>query len=185
VDVTQEQAVEGARLCGINLLAQMAAALDGDLDRVVRVVKLGGFVQAGPDFIAVPATQTATVNAQGAIVATLPIANVRDIVSSAINLNQLCMWWLGRMIYAGCTPKRCAYSRCSFKGSAHAWLGLPQPPVTSRRASWIRKSARAARGGFEQGHAALRHDDDAAVGGGGHGIDGSGHTTASGESSRT
>ena len=55
VDVTQEQAVEGARLCGINLLAQMAAALDGDLDRVVRVVKLGGFVQAGPDFVAVPA----------------------------------------------------------------------------------------------------------------------------------
>jgi len=55
VDVTQQQAVEGARLCGINLLAQMAAALDGDLDRVVRVVKLGGFVQAGPDFIAVPA----------------------------------------------------------------------------------------------------------------------------------
>ncbi|MBB5744746.1 RidA family protein [Brevundimonas variabilis] len=55
VDVTQEQAVEGARLCGINLLAQMAAALDGDLDRVVRVVKLGGFVQAGPEFTAVPA----------------------------------------------------------------------------------------------------------------------------------
>ncbi len=55
VDVTQDQAVEGARLCGINLLAQMSAALDGDLDRVVRVVKLGGFVQAGPDFTAVPA----------------------------------------------------------------------------------------------------------------------------------
>lgn len=55
VDVTQEQAVEGARLCGINLLAQMSAALDGDLDRVVRVVKLGGFVQAGPAFTAVPA----------------------------------------------------------------------------------------------------------------------------------
>ncbi len=55
VDVTQEQAVEGARLCGINLLAQMSAALDGDLDRVVRVVKLGGFVQAGPEFTAVPA----------------------------------------------------------------------------------------------------------------------------------
>ena len=55
VDVTQDQAVEGARLCGINLLAQMSAALDGDLDRVVRVVKLGGFVQAGPYFTAVPA----------------------------------------------------------------------------------------------------------------------------------
>ena len=55
VDVTPEQANAGARLCGINLLAQMSAALDGDLDRVVRVVKLGGFVQAGPGFTAGPA----------------------------------------------------------------------------------------------------------------------------------
>lgn len=55
VDVTQEQAVEGARLCGVNLLAQIGAALAGDLDRVVRVVKLGGFVQAGPEFTAIPA----------------------------------------------------------------------------------------------------------------------------------
>ena len=47
-DVSPEQAQAGARLCGINLLAQMNAALDGDLERVVRVVKLGGFVQAGP-----------------------------------------------------------------------------------------------------------------------------------------
>ena len=45
----------GARLCGINLLAQLNAALDGDLDRVVRIVKLGGFVQAGPGFTAIPA----------------------------------------------------------------------------------------------------------------------------------
>ena len=55
VDVTPEQAAVGARLCGINLLAQMKAALDGDLERVVRVVKLGGFVQAGPGFTAIPA----------------------------------------------------------------------------------------------------------------------------------
>jgi enamine deaminase RidA (YjgF/YER057c/UK114 family) len=55
VDVDQDAAVQGARLCGINLLAQMKAALDGDLGRVVRVVKLGGFVQAGPDFVAIPA----------------------------------------------------------------------------------------------------------------------------------
>ena len=41
-------------MSGVNLLAQMNAALDGDLDRVVRVVKLGGFVQAGPDFIDIP-----------------------------------------------------------------------------------------------------------------------------------
>jgi len=55
VDVTPEQAQAAARLCGLNLLAQISAALDGDLDRVVRIVKLGGFVQAGPDFIAIPA----------------------------------------------------------------------------------------------------------------------------------
>ena len=54
-DVTPEQAAAGARLCGINLLAQISAALDGDLERVVRIVKLGGFVQAGPGFTAIPA----------------------------------------------------------------------------------------------------------------------------------
>jgi enamine deaminase RidA (YjgF/YER057c/UK114 family) len=54
VDVDLETAQAAARLCGINLLAQMKAACDGDLDRVVRVVKLGGFVQAGADFIDIP-----------------------------------------------------------------------------------------------------------------------------------
>jgi enamine deaminase RidA (YjgF/YER057c/UK114 family) len=53
-DVTAEAAMAGARLCGINLLAQMNAALDGDLERVVRIVKLGGFVQAGEGFTAIP-----------------------------------------------------------------------------------------------------------------------------------
>lgn len=53
-DVDAEQARRAARLCGINLIAQMKAACDGDLDRVVRVVKLGGFVQAGPDFFDIP-----------------------------------------------------------------------------------------------------------------------------------
>ncbi|MDQ1193132.1 enamine deaminase RidA (YjgF/YER057c/UK114 family) [Brevundimonas vesicularis] len=55
VDVTPEQALEAARLCGLNLIAQIKGACDGDLDRVVRIVKLGGFVQAGPDFTAIPA----------------------------------------------------------------------------------------------------------------------------------
>ncbi|MES2894415.1 MAG: RidA family protein [Pseudomonadota bacterium] len=53
-DVDAETAKAAARLCGINLLAQMKAACDGDLDRVVRVVKLGGFVQAGPGFFEIP-----------------------------------------------------------------------------------------------------------------------------------
>ena len=53
-EVDAETAKRAARLCGVNLIAQMKAACDGDLDRVVRVVKLGGFVQAGPDFIDIP-----------------------------------------------------------------------------------------------------------------------------------
>lgn len=53
-DVDMETAKAAARLCGINLIAQMKAACDGDLDRVVRVVKLGGFVQAGPAFLEIP-----------------------------------------------------------------------------------------------------------------------------------
>ena len=55
VDVTPEQAAAAARLCAINLIAQIKAACDGDLERVARIVKLGGFVQAGPDFEAIPA----------------------------------------------------------------------------------------------------------------------------------
>lgn len=53
-EVDFETARKAARLCGINLLAQMKAACGGDLDRVVRVVKLGGFVQAGPGFFDIP-----------------------------------------------------------------------------------------------------------------------------------
>lgn len=60
VDVTPEQAQAAARLCGLNLIAQIKAALGGDLDRVVRIVKLGGFVQAGPEFTAIPAVINGT-----------------------------------------------------------------------------------------------------------------------------
>jgi enamine deaminase RidA (YjgF/YER057c/UK114 family) len=54
VEVDLETARRAARLCGINLIAQMKRAADGDLSRVRRVVKLGGFVQAGPDFFDIP-----------------------------------------------------------------------------------------------------------------------------------
>lgn len=53
-DVDAEAARRAARLCGVNLLAQMKAACEGDLSRVKRVVKLGGFVQAGPNFFDIP-----------------------------------------------------------------------------------------------------------------------------------
>jgi enamine deaminase RidA (YjgF/YER057c/UK114 family) len=48
--VTVEQGNAAARGCGINLLAQVKAAT-GDLDKVVRVVRLGGFVNSAPDFL--------------------------------------------------------------------------------------------------------------------------------------
>lgn len=43
-----------ARLCAINLMAQLMLACEGDLDRMLRVVKLNGFVNVTPDFDAIP-----------------------------------------------------------------------------------------------------------------------------------
>ena len=48
LDVTAGAAA--ARTCAISLLAQVKSACDGDLDRLVRVVKLTGFVNSTPDF---------------------------------------------------------------------------------------------------------------------------------------
>ncbi|MBC9178426.1 RidA family protein [Pseudoroseomonas wenyumeiae] len=47
--VSVEQATAAARICLINVVAQVKAAV-GDLDRVKRVVRLGGFIAAGPEF---------------------------------------------------------------------------------------------------------------------------------------
>ena len=46
--LTIEQGREAAKLSGLNLLAQMKAACDGDLSRVQKVIKIGGFVQSLP-----------------------------------------------------------------------------------------------------------------------------------------
>jgi len=39
-----------ARQCAINLLAQVKVACDGNLDRLLKVIKLGGFVNSKPNF---------------------------------------------------------------------------------------------------------------------------------------
>ena len=49
-DLTLEEGQAAARLCGINLLAQIKAATGGDLDKVKRCVKLSVFVNAVPGF---------------------------------------------------------------------------------------------------------------------------------------
>lgn len=54
-DVDLEDGVAAARVCAINILAQLKAACGGDLSKVVRCVRLGGFVAATPDFEQHPA----------------------------------------------------------------------------------------------------------------------------------
>ncbi|MCQ8279525.1 RidA family protein [Acetobacteraceae bacterium KSS8] len=54
--VSVEAGADAARRCMVNVLAQLDAALGGDLSRVKRVVRLGGFIACTPDF-----TQHATV----------------------------------------------------------------------------------------------------------------------------
>ncbi|OUR76424.1 hypothetical protein A9Q83_14735 [Alphaproteobacteria bacterium 46_93_T64] len=49
-DFSTEEAVQCARICALNILAQVKAACGGDLDRVVRCVKLGGFVNCVDGF---------------------------------------------------------------------------------------------------------------------------------------
>lgn len=49
-DLDVEAAAKVARICAINIIAQVKAACGGDLDRVVRCVEVGGFVNCTDDF---------------------------------------------------------------------------------------------------------------------------------------
>ena len=49
-DYGVEDGQAAARLCALNIIAQVKAACGGDLDRVVRCVRLGGFVNSTADF---------------------------------------------------------------------------------------------------------------------------------------
>jgi len=49
-DLSLEDGYQAARICAINLIAQVKEACGGDLDRVKQVVKLGGFVNCTADF---------------------------------------------------------------------------------------------------------------------------------------
>ena len=53
-NMTTEQGAEAARFCAINLLAQVKSACAGDLDQLVRVIKLTGFVNSMPEFTEQP-----------------------------------------------------------------------------------------------------------------------------------
>ena len=53
-DLDVEQGYRAARQCGISLLAQLKNAVNGDLNKVTKVVKLGGFVNSALDFTEQP-----------------------------------------------------------------------------------------------------------------------------------
>ena len=49
-NITLEEAQQAATLCAINIISQLKDACGGDLDKVKRIVKLGGFVNSTPEF---------------------------------------------------------------------------------------------------------------------------------------
>ncbi|PIV75542.1 MAG: hypothetical protein COW55_05070 [Rhodobacteraceae bacterium CG17_big_fil_post_rev_8_21_14_2_50_65_11] len=53
-ELTTEEGAAAARTCAIGLLAQLKAACGGNLDRLVRVVKLTGFVNSTADYTEQP-----------------------------------------------------------------------------------------------------------------------------------
>ena len=53
-DWSIEEGQQAARECALNMLSQLKTALDGDLDRVVKAVKLNGFVNCTDDFTQQP-----------------------------------------------------------------------------------------------------------------------------------
>ncbi|QNP71169.1 RidA family protein [Streptomyces roseirectus] len=65
-EVTPEEAKELAARCALNGLAAVKAVV-GDLDRVVRVVKVVGFVASAPDFTGQPAVINGTSELLGEI----------------------------------------------------------------------------------------------------------------------
>ena len=53
-EFTIDEGYQAARICAVNVLAQLRNACGGDLDRVTRVLKICGFVNSMPDFTAQP-----------------------------------------------------------------------------------------------------------------------------------
>jgi enamine deaminase RidA (YjgF/YER057c/UK114 family) len=54
-EVTVDDGAAAAQLCALNIIAQIKAACGGDLDRVVQILKLNGFVNAPEGFADQPA----------------------------------------------------------------------------------------------------------------------------------
>jgi enamine deaminase RidA (YjgF/YER057c/UK114 family) len=53
-EISIEDGIAAARLCGLNLIAHLKIACGGDLDRVVQCLRLGAFINSAPDFFEQP-----------------------------------------------------------------------------------------------------------------------------------
>ena len=53
-NMTPEEGIAAAQACGLMIVAQLKAALGGDLSRVEKIVKLGAFVSSTADFVDQP-----------------------------------------------------------------------------------------------------------------------------------
>lgn len=53
-DVSDDNGYQSARLCALNIISQAKAACGGDLSRIKKIVKLGGFVNCTSDFSDMP-----------------------------------------------------------------------------------------------------------------------------------
>ena len=53
-NMTPEDGIAAAQACGLMIVAQLKAALGGDLSRIVKIVKLGAFVSSTADFVDQP-----------------------------------------------------------------------------------------------------------------------------------
>ena len=67
--VSLEEGTAAARQCAINILAQVKAACGGDLERIVRCVRLGGFVASAPHFTDQPKVINGASELIGAVLA--------------------------------------------------------------------------------------------------------------------
>ncbi|MCR9220272.1 MAG: RidA family protein [Alphaproteobacteria bacterium] len=67
VEFSLEEGQEAARTCALNIIAQAKRALDGDLDRVRRIVKLGGFVNCPSDYLDHPKVINGASNLMGEV----------------------------------------------------------------------------------------------------------------------
>jgi len=82
-DLDLATAQKAARICGLNLLAALRLALGGSLDGVGECLRLGGFVNAAPDFAQVPAVIDGASDLMAEVFGTEAARHVRTAVGVA------------------------------------------------------------------------------------------------------